>query len=103
MSIEKHTVPNVKNSIQDSHSTFGEIAHITEEVSNGSAGISAAVVLVVLALAGLVAFLFFRKKMPAPAPSGESTFINKLYFNNPIRALVDTKSLVANIEQNEQA
>ncbi|XP_057680492.1 macrophage mannose receptor 1 [Corythoichthys intestinalis] len=81
------------------------VAHIMEEVSNGSAGVTVAVVLVVLAFGGLVAFLLFRKKMPAPSPSpsGEPTFINKLYFNNPIRALVDTKSLVGNIEQNEQA
>ncbi|XP_049605767.1 macrophage mannose receptor 1 [Syngnathus scovelli] len=79
------------------------VAHIIEKVSNGSAGISVAVVLVVLALAGLVGFLLFRKKMPISSPSGESNFINKLYFNNPIRALVDTKSLVGNIEQNEQS
>ncbi|KAI4806365.1 hypothetical protein KUCAC02_017193 [Chaenocephalus aceratus] len=32
-----------------------------------------------------------------------STFDNKLYLNNPIRAPVDTKGLVDNIEQNEQA
>ncbi|XP_061614123.1 macrophage mannose receptor 1 isoform X1 [Phyllopteryx taeniolatus] len=79
------------------------IAHIMEEVSNGSTGITVAVVLVVLALAGLGAFLFFRKNMPAPSLSGESTFVNKLYFNNPNRAPVDTKGLVGNIEQNEQA
>ncbi|XP_029313971.1 macrophage mannose receptor 1 [Cottoperca gobio] len=78
------------------------VAHIIEEVSHGSAGITVAVVLVVIAVFGLGAFLFFRKRIPMP-DLGESTFDNKLYFNNPIRALVDTKGLVANIEQNEQA
>ncbi|XP_061778196.1 macrophage mannose receptor 1 [Nerophis ophidion] len=78
------------------------VAHIMEEASHGSAGITVAVVLVVIAVAGLGTFLFFRKRIPTSV-LGESTFDNKLYFNNPIRALVDTKSLVANIEQNEQA
>lgn len=76
-------------------------AHIVTEASHGSAGITVAVVLVVIAIAGLGAFLF-RKRIPTPV-LGESTFDNKLYFNNPIRAPVDTKGLVANIEQNEQA
>ncbi|XP_061660890.1 macrophage mannose receptor 1 [Syngnathoides biaculeatus] len=79
------------------------VAHVMEEVSNGSTGITVAVVLVVLALAGLGAFLLFRKHMQAPSLTGESTFVNKLYFNNPVRAPVDTKGLVGNIEQNEQA
>lgn len=55
----------------------------------------------VIGVAGLGAFLFFRKRMPTPV-LGESTFDNKLYFNNPLRTHVDTKGLVANIEQNEQ-
>ncbi|XP_077592286.1 macrophage mannose receptor 1 [Stigmatopora nigra] len=81
------------------------VLHVMEEASSGSPGITVAVILVVLALAGLVAILVFKKKIPAPSPSpsGEPTFINKLYFNNPIRGLVDTKNLVGNIEQNEQA
>uniref|UniRef100_A0A665X210 Macrophage mannose receptor 1 n=1 Tax=Echeneis naucrates TaxID=173247 RepID=A0A665X210_ECHNA len=76
--------------------------HIVEEVSHGSAGITVAVVLVIIAILGLGAFLLFRKQIPTPA-LGECNFDNKLYFNNPIRAPVDTKGLVANIEQNEQA
>uniref|UniRef100_A0AAQ5Z8G0 Macrophage mannose receptor 1 n=1 Tax=Amphiprion ocellaris TaxID=80972 RepID=A0AAQ5Z8G0_AMPOC len=61
-----------------------------------------AVVLIVLAVIGLGAFFLLRKRIPTPV-LGENTFDNKLYFNNPIRAPVDTKGLVANIEQNEQA
>lgn len=75
---------------------------MVEEASHGSAGITVAVILIVIAIGGLGAFLFFRKKIPTPA-LGESTFDNKLYFNNPMRSSVDTKGLVANIEQNEQA
>ncbi|XP_073344522.1 macrophage mannose receptor 1 [Pagrus major] len=78
------------------------VAHIVKEPSHGSAGITVAVVLVVIALVGLGAFLLFRKRIPNPV-LGESTFDNKLYFTNPLRAHVDTKGLVANIEQNEQA
>ncbi|XP_010742418.3 macrophage mannose receptor 1 [Larimichthys crocea] len=78
------------------------VAHVIEPKSNGSAGITVAVVLVVIAIIGLGAFLLFRKQIPTPV-LGESTFDNKLYFNNPLRAAVDTKGLVANIEQNEQA
>uniref|UniRef100_A0A4W6CGU1 Mannose receptor C-type 1 n=1 Tax=Lates calcarifer TaxID=8187 RepID=A0A4W6CGU1_LATCA len=70
--------------------------------SHGSAGITVAIVLVVIAIVGLGAFLLFRKRIPTPV-LGECTFDNRLYFNNPIRAPVDTKGLVANIEQNEQA
>lgn len=82
---------------------FASSAHIVKEPSHGSVGITVAVVLVVIAVAGLGAFLF-RKRIPSiPPVLGESTFDNKLYFNNPIRAPVDTKGLVANIEQNEQA
>ncbi|XP_062297513.1 macrophage mannose receptor 1 [Scomber scombrus] len=77
------------------------VAHVVKEASHGSAGIIVAIVLVVIAVVGLGAFLF-RKRIPMPV-LGESTFDNKLYFNNPIRAAVDTKGLVANIEQNEQA
>ncbi|XP_074478489.1 macrophage mannose receptor 1 [Sebastes fasciatus] len=79
------------------------IARVDKEPSHGSAGITIAVVLVVIAVVGLGAFLF-RKRIPSPVSDlGENTFDNKLYFSNPIRALVDTKGLVANIEQNEQA
>lgn len=81
---------------------FSSTAHVVKEASHGSAGITVAVVLVVIALAGLGAFLLFRKRIPTPV-LGESTLDNKLYFNNPLRASVDTKGLVANIEQNEQA
>ena len=77
-------------------------AHVVKEASHGSAGITVAVVLVVIAVVGLGAFLLFRKRIPTPV-LGECTFDNNLYFNNPIRAPVDTKGLVANIEQNEQA
>nr|XP_057915903.1 macrophage mannose receptor 1 [Doryrhamphus excisus] len=78
------------------------VAHIVEEITHGSAGVTVAVVLIVISLAGLGGFLIFRKKIPTSV-LGESNFDNKLYFNNPIRALVDTKGLVANIEQNEQS
>lgn len=78
------------------------VAQVVEVEFHGSAGITVAVVLVVIAVLGLGAFLLFRKKIPSPV-LGENTFDNKLYFNNPIRAAVDTKGLVANIEQNEQA
>ncbi|XP_076014204.1 macrophage mannose receptor 1 [Genypterus blacodes] len=77
-------------------------ARSVQEPSNGSAGISVAVVLVVIGILGLGGFLLFRKRISAPA-LGENTFDNKLYFHNPIRAAVDTKGLVDNIEQNEQA
>lgn len=79
------------------------VAHVLEEVSQGgSAGVTVAVILVAIAIAALGAFLFLRKRVPAASP-GESTFDNKLYFNNPMRVPVDAKGLVANIEQNEQA
>ncbi|XP_035511844.1 macrophage mannose receptor 1 [Morone saxatilis] len=77
-------------------------AHVIIEPSHGSGGITVAIVLVVIAIVGLGAFLLFRKRIPAPV-LGESTFDNKLYFTNPLRAHVDTKGLVANIEQNEHA
>ncbi|XP_029954996.1 macrophage mannose receptor 1-like [Salarias fasciatus] len=73
-----------------------------KEPSHGSAGIPVAVVLIMIALVGFGAFILLRKRIPSPM-LGESTFDNKLYFNNPIRAPVDAKGLVVNIEQNEQA
>lgn len=75
---------------------------MVKEASHGSAGITVAVVLAVIAVVGIGAFLLFRRRT-AITVLGESTFDNKLYFNNPIRALVDTKGLVSNMEQNEQA
>ncbi|KAM7390313.1 hypothetical protein PAMA_008472 [Pampus argenteus] len=78
------------------------VAHIVEEASHGSAGITVAIILVVIAIVGLGAFLLFRKRIPNTV-LGESTFDNKLYFNNPLRDAIDTKDLVGNIEQNEQA
>ena len=81
---------------------FASAAHVVTEPSHSSAGVTVAVILVVIAIAGLGAFLFFRKRIPTPV-LGESTFDNKLYFTNPLRSHVDTKGLVANIEQNEQA
>ncbi|XP_034003884.1 macrophage mannose receptor 1 [Trematomus bernacchii] len=78
------------------------VAKVVKEASHGSAGITIAVVLVVIAVVGLSAFFIFRKQIHIPVLT-ESTFDNKLYFNNPIRAPVDTKGLVDNIEQNEQA
>lgn len=78
------------------------VAHVVKEATNSSAGITVATVLVVIAIIGLGAFLLFRKRIPNPV-MGESTFDNKLYFTNPMRAPVDTKGLVVNIEQNEQA
>ncbi len=81
---------------------FASSAHVVKEASHSSAGITVAIVLVVIAIVGFGAFLLFRKRIPTPV-LGESTFDNKLYFTNPMRAQVDTKGLVANIEQNEQA
>ncbi|KAM9712648.1 macrophage mannose receptor 1 isoform 1-T1 [Menidia menidia] len=76
--------------------------HSVEEPSHGSAGITVATVLIVIAIIGLGAFMLFRKRIPTPM-LGECAFDNKLYLNNPSRGPVDTKVLVANIEQNEQA
>uniref|UniRef100_A0AAQ5WYU4 Macrophage mannose receptor 1 n=1 Tax=Amphiprion ocellaris TaxID=80972 RepID=A0AAQ5WYU4_AMPOC len=91
------------NCITDNLSVrFVSSAHVVEQPSHGSAGITVAIVLIVLAVIGLGAFFLLRKRIPTPV-LGENTFDNKLYFNNPIRAPVDTKGLVANIEQNEQA
>ncbi|XP_024910181.1 macrophage mannose receptor 1-like [Cynoglossus semilaevis] len=78
------------------------VAPIIKESSNGSTGTTVALVLVGIAVVRLAAFVLLRKKIVPPA-LGEITFDNKLYFNNPIRALVNTKGLVANIEQNEEA
>uniref|UniRef100_A0A672GKU0 Mannose receptor C-type 1 n=1 Tax=Salarias fasciatus TaxID=181472 RepID=A0A672GKU0_SALFA len=78
------------------------ICKMPKEPSHGSAGIPVAVVLIMIALVGLAAFILLRKRIPSSI-LGESTFDNKLYFNNPIQAPVDAKGLVVNIEQNEQA
>ncbi|CAN9506368.1 unnamed protein product [Ophioblennius macclurei] len=75
---------------------------IIKEPSHSSAGIPVAVILIVIALVGLGAFVVLRKRIPSPM-LGESAFDNKLYFNNPIRAPVDAKGLVVDMEQNEQA
>ncbi|XP_067107531.1 macrophage mannose receptor 1 [Osmerus mordax] len=75
-----------------------------EDAPHGYTGIAVAVVLMIVAVVGLVFFLF-RNRIPSPV-LGESTFDNRLYFNSdPSRTIttVDTKGLVANIEQNEQA
>ncbi|KAJ3611261.1 hypothetical protein NHX12_021277 [Muraenolepis orangiensis] len=74
----------------------------TQEASSGSAGVIVAVVLVSIAAVGLGLFLL-RHRIPRPSLTGERTFDNHLYFNNPIRSGVDTKGLVANIEHNEQS
>ncbi|KAI4893218.1 hypothetical protein NFI96_010660 [Prochilodus magdalenae] len=80
-----------------------DVAPRMEEAPHGYAGIAVAVVLVIIAVAGLAAFLFFKR--PTLPVIGECTFDNTLYFNNPARSgnVVDTKGLVANIEQNEHA
>lgn len=84
-------------------SAFPATAHVVEDdYQGGSPGVTAAVILVVIAAAAVGAFLFCRKRVPLPN-LGESNFDNKLYFNNPLRVPVDAKGLVANIEQNEQA
>uniref|UniRef100_A0A8C1LC99 Macrophage mannose receptor 1 n=1 Tax=Cyprinus carpio TaxID=7962 RepID=A0A8C1LC99_CYPCA len=77
---------------------------VVEEAPHGSAGIAVGVVLVIIAMAGLATFLFF-KKIPRPV-IGECTFDNRLYINSDLirsPATIDTKGLVANIEQNEHA
>uniref|UniRef100_A0A7N8YK80 Mannose receptor C-type 1 n=1 Tax=Mastacembelus armatus TaxID=205130 RepID=A0A7N8YK80_9TELE len=75
---------------------------IIKEEPHGSAGITVAIVLVVIAIIGLGGVLLFRKRIPTPV-LGECTFDNRLYFNNLFRAPVDTNGLVGNMEQNEQA
>ncbi|CAM4532936.1 unnamed protein product [Leuciscus chuanchicus] len=77
---------------------------VVEEAPHGSAGIAVGVVLVIIAVAGLATFLFIKRR-PRPV-FGECTFDNSLYFNSDLTrppATIDTKGLVANIEQNEQA
>ncbi|XP_067302919.1 macrophage mannose receptor 1-like [Pseudorasbora parva] len=77
---------------------------VVEEAPHGSAGIAIGVVLVIIAVAGLGTFLFF-KRSPRPV-FGECTFDNRLYSNSDTTrspVTVDTKGLVANIEQNEHA
>ncbi|XP_056439582.1 macrophage mannose receptor 1 [Gadus chalcogrammus] len=70
------------------------------KASSANAGVIVAVVLVSIAAVCLGLFLL-RNRIPRPS-LGELTFDNHLYFNNPIRSRVDTKGLVANIEQNEE-
>ncbi|XP_041924202.1 macrophage mannose receptor 1 [Alosa sapidissima] len=76
---------------------------ITQAPPHSSAGIAVAIVMVIAAVAGLAVFLFYKR--PTVPVVGECTFDNTLYFNNPTRtnASIDTKGLVANIEQNEHA
>ncbi|XP_059901555.1 macrophage mannose receptor 1 [Gadus macrocephalus] len=71
-----------------------------QKASSANAGVIVAVVLVSIAAVCLGLFLL-RNRIPRPS-LGELTFDNHLYFNNPIRSRVDTKGLVANIEQNEE-
>uniref|UniRef100_A0AAR2LBX1 Macrophage mannose receptor 1 n=1 Tax=Pygocentrus nattereri TaxID=42514 RepID=A0AAR2LBX1_PYGNA len=82
---------------------FASAAPHTDKAPHGYAGVAIAVVLVIIAVAGLAAFLFYKR--PTIPVVGECTFDNTLYFNNPARSsnTVDTKGLVANIEQNEHA
>ncbi|XP_063063355.1 macrophage mannose receptor 1 isoform X2 [Engraulis encrasicolus] len=79
------------------------IAAPVQEAPHSYAGLAVAVVMVVAAVAGLAVFLFHRR--PSLPVLGECTFDNRLYFNNPTRTQtpIDTKGLVANIEQNERA
>ncbi|TSL34563.1 Macrophage mannose receptor 1 [Bagarius yarrelli] len=73
------------------------------DATHGYTGIAVAVVLVIIAVAGLAAFLFYKR--PTIPVVGECTFDNTLYFNHPTRSTttVDTKGLVTNMEQNEHA
>nr|XP_055073460.1 macrophage mannose receptor 1-like [Misgurnus anguillicaudatus] len=78
--------------------------HQIDEKSHGSAGIAVGIVLVIIALVGLAGFLFCKRN-PRPV-IGQCTFDNRLYNNSdPSRppTTIDTKGLVANIEQNEHA
>ncbi|MGH0174663.1 UNVERIFIED_CONTAM: hypothetical protein FKN15_068385 [Acipenser sinensis] len=73
-----------------------------EKSSHGYTGIVVAVILLILTGAGLAGF-FIHKRGRNP-PSEESNFDNTLYFNTETSlGTNDTKVLVANIEQNEQA
>ncbi|XP_030635018.1 macrophage mannose receptor 1 [Chanos chanos] len=81
-----------------------EIIAALKQEPHSYAGIGIGVVLVIVAVVGLAVFLQFKR---APKPvEGECTFDNTLYFSSdPTRSTttVDTKGLVANIEQNEHA
>ncbi|XP_055073374.2 macrophage mannose receptor 1 [Misgurnus anguillicaudatus] len=75
-----------------------------DETSHGSTGIAVVVVLVIIAVAGLTGFLLF-KRVPRPV-IGQHTFDNRLYNKSDLSrppTTIDTKGLVANIEQNEHA
>ncbi|KAL2085100.1 hypothetical protein ACEWY4_018420 [Coilia grayii] len=79
------------------------VADPMQEAPHSYAGIAVAIVMVIVAVVGLAVFLFHKR--PTIPVVGECTFDNRLYFNNPARtnASIDTKGLVANIEQNEHA
>ncbi|XP_033854652.3 macrophage mannose receptor 1-like [Acipenser ruthenus] len=78
-------------------------AHRDEEKSSHSyTGIVVAVVLLILIGAGLAGFFIYKRGRNPP--SEESNIDNTLYFNTETSlGKNDTKVLVANIEQNEQA
>ncbi|XP_073715683.1 macrophage mannose receptor 1 [Misgurnus anguillicaudatus] len=76
----------------------------SSEMSHGSAGIAVVVVLVIIAVAGLAGFLLFKRVLRPVI--GQRTFDNRLYNNSDLSrppTSIDSKGLVANIEQNEHA
>ncbi|XP_036377634.1 macrophage mannose receptor 1-like [Megalops cyprinoides] len=79
------------------------VVQIADESPHGYSGIAVAVVLMIITVAGLAAYFFYKRRQKPM--QGESTFDNTLYFNtDPTRTTtIDTKGLVDNIEQNEQA
>ncbi|MBN3307386.1 MRC1 protein, partial [Amia calva] len=73
-----------------------------EKPAHGYAGIVIAVLILILTGSGLAAFFMYKRRRTL-IPDG-SNFDNSLYFNpDTSHSSLDTKVLVANIEQNEQA
>ncbi|XP_076829471.1 macrophage mannose receptor 1-like isoform X2 [Brachyhypopomus gauderio] len=74
-----------------------------DDAPHGHAGTVIAVVLVIIAVAGLAAFLYYKR--PFIPMMREFTFDNILYLPNTRQStsIVNDKGLVANIEENESA
>nr|XP_015210001.1 PREDICTED: macrophage mannose receptor 1 [Lepisosteus oculatus] len=88
--------PTQKSPKTEQHAGSGE------QSPHGYAGIVVAIIILIITGAGLAAFFIYKRgRRPV---QGECNFDNTLYFNTDTSSSpVDTKVLVANIEQNEQA
>ncbi|XP_057205100.1 macrophage mannose receptor 1-like isoform X7 [Triplophysa rosa] len=85
--------PTEKPSVSERH---------VEETSHGSAGIAVGVVLIIIAVAGVAGFLFY-KRICRPL-IGQRTFDNRLYNNSDLSeplATFNSKGIAGNNEQNE--